>query len=87
MFDEEQCIKFLLKNKIINEQKNCQYCNSELYYRKKLYTCKNANCNKSISVLNNSLFSNSHLQCCNIMFIGYLWLSKVKYTSISYITK
>ena len=85
LFDEESCIKFLIDKQIIIKPEKCD-CESEIYRTKKIFRCKNKNCNKTISIFRNTLFSKSKLKYSEIIFIGYLYLCKLKYTSISYMT-
>src|SRR5437868_3832536 len=85
LFNEESCIKFLIEKQIIIKQDICE-CKSEIYRTKKIFRCKNKNCNKTVSIFKNTLFSKSKLKYSEIMFIGYLYLCKLKYISISYMT-
>jgi hypothetical protein len=85
IFDENECIKFLIDNNLIIKPQNCYNCNSiKLYRDKKIFKCNT--CKKSISIFNNSFFANRNLACNKVLLIGYLWLTKANYTTIKSIT-
>jgi IS1 family transposase len=85
-FDEERCIKFLKEKKILREVKKCSICESHVYQEYRSYRCSNKECRKYISIFNDSFFFNRNIRCSELMFVGYLWLCKNKYTSIKMIT-
>jgi transposase-like protein len=87
LFDEKKCIEFLFENNILNKIQKCQYCESSIYKEKKLFRCNNIKCRKTISIFKNTFFSKHHLACNDTILIGYFWLSKANYTTISSITK
>lgn len=84
--NEKKCIKFLFENDILYKPKSCLYCSSSLYREKKLYRCNNRQCRKSISIFKDSFFAKNHLPCSDVMLIGYFWLCKANYTSITQMT-
>jgi transposase-like protein len=87
LFDEEKTIEFIFEKDLIHKPKYCSNCNNKEFSRyKKLFRCKNKDCKKAVSILKNSFFEKSKMQICDILLLGYLWLNKVKYTSISLMT-
>jgi hypothetical protein len=85
-FDEEECINFLLEKDILKNKQNCEICNSQVTRYTNYYRCKNRDCSKIESVFKNTIFFNSNIKCCDILLIGYFWLCKLNYTSISMMT-
>src|SRR5260364_175551 len=86
LFNKKNCINYLIDKRVINKITNCQHCNSENRYYKKLWICRRANCNKFVSVFKNTFFSKANLNCSTILLIGYLWLNKIKLIRITEIT-
>lgn len=86
LYNENDCINFLFDKGIINKFKKCLQCGSSLYVERKLFRCSNTRCRKSFSVLKNSCFENNHISCSDMMLLGYYWLCKANYTTISNIT-
>src|SRR5437868_2170219 len=87
LFIEKKCLNFFLENNIIKRPEKCKSCNSKMNKaRKLLYKCSNKECKRAISLFDNTFFSNQHLKCNDILFLSYLWLSKVNYTSIANMT-
>src|SRR5260363_432843 len=87
LFNEKNCINYLIDKGVIKKIMNCQHCNLENQYYKKLWICKKANCNKSVSVFKNTFFSKANLNCLTVLLIGYLWLNKIKLIQITEITE
>jgi len=85
-FNEEKCINFLLEKKILKNKLSCEICNSEVTRYINYYKYKNRECNKTETVFKNTIFSNSNIKCNDILLIGYFWLCKLNYTSISMMT-
>jgi transposase-like protein len=87
LFDEQECIKFLIEKEIIYKIENCEICNSEIYQDKKVYRCRNKECKKAVSIYTNSFFAQNHITCTDILLLGYYWICKARYTTISMITR
>ena len=83
-FDEKKCIEFLFEKNILKPKTNCNTCNSKTKHVDKIY--KYNNCNTTVTIFKESIFSNCNIKCCDILFIGYLWLCKLNYTSINMMT-
>jgi hypothetical protein len=86
LLKQDACIEFLIEKDIIKKQEKCQYCDSLVFKYKKFYRCKNTNCRKLVSVFKDSFFSKQHLQCSDVLTIGYYWLLKTKLIQIGTIT-
>ena len=84
--DEESCIEYLINNKVLYKHPKCVKCRKATYRYKKIWKCKGKNCNWSISVYNESIFTSSKLTANRIVYIGYLWLAKCPNNSIQLIT-
>ena len=86
-FNENKCIDYLFEKKLINQPTSCNLCNYNLYRYQKTFRCINPNCRKSISIYKDSFFSKHHIYCNNILFLAYLWLTKIRCKETRDITK
>jgi IS1 family transposase/phage antirepressor YoqD-like protein len=86
LFEEKECIKFLLEQNILKNQTCCNLVMNR-GSNVKYFRCKNQNCNKTITIFKNSIFEKSRICCSNILLLAYLWLCEVKYKSISITTR
>ena len=84
--DEESCIEDLINNEVLYKHPKCVKCRKATYRYKKIWKCKGKNCNWSISVYNESIFTSSKLTANRIVYIGYLWLAKCPNNSTQFIT-
>jgi len=84
--DEESCIEYLISNEVLYKHPKCVKCRKSTYRCKKIWKCKGKNCNWSISIYSDSIFTSSKLTANRIVYIGYLWLAKCPNNSIQLIT-
>lgn len=75
-FDEEKCISFLKEIDVIIQPNECSHCGGKIKETKKLFKCTQTQCRKSKSIFENTFFKKSHLKCNEVMYLGYLWLTK-----------
>ena len=83
---EENCIRFLFEDNILNNYDKCMQCNIgniKIYdYAPKQWRCTNYNCLKAVSIFKDSFFSKSKVKCNDLMRICYKWLAGQKYNDI-----
>lgn len=86
--DEAQCIHFLFQKGIFYSEKSCPDCVNSmvLYINRKSFVCPKKNCRREISIKKSSFFEKHTLPCHKILFLGYLWLTKVSSSSIHQLT-
>lgn len=77
-FNEDYCNQFLFDNGLYYNQRLCPDCNIEMvfYNSSHSFRCPKKGCNRKISMKSNSFFSRCRLKSCEVMHIGYMWLSK-----------
>lgn len=82
-FNEESCISFLFEKEIFFKESICRACGTmmKLNLKKMIFKCGKKMCRKGISVRNGSFFVSHKLPCSKILFLGYLWLTKVPISS------
>jgi ISXO2-like transposase domain len=81
---EEECIDFLFEEDIL-EESLCLLCDSNVRREKKIFRCMNQGCRKTVSIFANTFFAKNHLNCSNVMLVGYYWLCDSNYTAIQII--
>lgn len=84
--EEEIAIQFLLDSNILFNNVRCTNCNGPTKRKRNLWVCIKKSCAKAISIFKGSFFQNSKIKCNEVLHIAYLWLAKVKATSIITIT-
>ena len=84
--NEEACIEFLFLYEILYSLPKCLKCRKKTYRNKILWKCKDYNCNWSISIYKDSIFTQSKLPAHRTMFVFYLWLAKCSSSSIELVT-
>jgi transposase-like protein len=72
--NEDRCIEFLQSHSVFYEHDSCLSCGGRIVLKNKIYRCTTKNCRKKVSLLHNSFFAGSKLRCCEMLYIGYLWL-------------
>jgi hypothetical protein len=82
LFDDEKCVEYLLEEQIIRTLTNCSTCLQALRLEETHWRCTSRSCRKKISIFKNTMLSNSRLSPSKFILVGYLWLSKIKPTSI-----
>ena len=80
--DESKCIEWLIENHIVDILDKCERCNDDIRLSGTTYHCRSRNCRKQFSLFRRSFFSQSKLNCNEILLIGYLWLGGSRYTQI-----
>ncbi|RIB27877.1 hypothetical protein C2G38_2159525 [Gigaspora rosea] len=87
-FDEKECIKFLIKEKLLKPSEKCQFCNGEtyLYLKYNVFRCKKNDCKKMVTVFKNTFFSQHRLKYNDILLIGYFWINKLRIQQIHKMT-
>lgn len=82
--NEEACLSFLFNKGIFYKSRACPTCqlNMTLYMNKKLFICPKRGCRRALSIKKGSFFAGHNLPCSKILFMAYLWLSKVSSSSI-----
>ena len=83
LLDEEKCTDALFEYGILNLRSPCAACGPSMKRTRKLFRCRSASCGKSISIFRDSFFANTRLKCCEVLLIGYLWLSNATSTTIA----
>src|SRR5689334_4547813 len=88
LFNEDECIQFLFDNQIFYNSIACSNCGSRMACKmeRKAWRCNTKQCRREISIKKDSFFYKQVLSCSEILFIGYLWLQKLKVTSIQSMT-
>ena len=86
LFNEQNCIQYLLEKNIIKRVERCSKCNIETRFYQRYFICRDRTCQKSISVFDQTFFSKSNIKCCDVLLIGYLWINKLKYQRIKDMT-
>jgi hypothetical protein len=84
--DEAKCIDFLQSHNIFYKQTACAECGGNLSLMGKKLRCTTKACHKSISLLRNSFFAQSRLDCNQMLYVGYLWLAGNTHASITTMT-
>jgi transposase-like protein len=77
-FNEADCISYLMQENVLFIRENCSFCLSTVRIEEKFWRCTNINCRKKISVFKNTLLSGVKLSASKFILFGYLWLAKVK---------
>jgi transposase-like protein len=82
-FNEESCISFLFEKEVFYRESVCRACGTtmKLYLKQKIFQCRKKMCRKGISIRNGSFFVSHKLPCSKILFLGYLWLTKISISS------
>lgn len=75
LFDEAQCISFLLETGVLTNRTVCIHCNGPVSRYALRFQCTRASCKKSVSTFAGSFFAGIHIKCCEVMHLAYLWLS------------
>lgn len=70
---------FLLENEIIYRNINCENCNEPMTRGATRFRCLKRTCRTEKSLYHESFFAGSKLTPCQIMLIGYLWISKTPF--------
>lgn len=76
LFNEEECIIWLLELGIISTDIICSKCGYSMKRFKNILRCRQKGCRKSISLYKGTFFAHSHLTCNEMMHFAYLWLTK-----------
>lgn len=82
LYDEERCVDFLIKNKILATREQCSLCKKPFHLQKHQGLWRCGKCKTSISIRKDSFFADHKISFSKILLIGYLWLTKVPTTSI-----
>jgi transposase-like protein len=78
LFEEDKCIDFLKANNVFYVALNCPKCN-QLMRRdenRARFRCGAAGCRLELSMRKHTFFFGSYLSCSQILFLGYLWLTR-----------
>lgn len=82
LFDEYACIQHLFQIGALYRERSCPEsgCGSAMIYypSQSAFVCPKKVCRKKIGFKANSFFAGCRLQCCQIMHLAYLWLSKAR---------
>lgn len=82
LHDEKACIDFLQEKGALDLPGCCRHCGGSLTRHGLFYRCGARRCRKAVSIFAGSFFAKSRLDCCEVLMIGYLWLTGGSYTSI-----
>lgn len=77
LFNEYACLHFLYDIGAFYRNRECTECETDMKYYSNLcaFVCPRKNCRKRISNRKNTFFSECKLQCSEIMYLAYLWLT------------
>ena len=78
----EACIDFLFAEGVLYTRPNCEACGGQMKRHAQIFKCTKASCRKSVSIFKGSFFSGSRLTCCEVMYIGYLWLTRCSHSTV-----
>lgn len=83
-FNEDKCIEYLINKNILKSDRSCPHCKIPMRIKvhEGRFRCPTKSCRKAISIRKDSFFENHKLHCSKILFMSYLWLSKVPTKSI-----
>ena len=81
-FNEDACISFLFNQGILIPRSSCQICCGVLKQYGLRFRCTRDSCRKSVSIFEGSFFAGQRLKCCEILHLGYLWLTGCSYQTI-----
>ena len=84
--DEDACFTYLLEQSALDRFETCPSCSGPTALYEKSYRCRARNCRKKISVLKNSFFAKSRLECKEVLLMGYLWLAGCSHKTIHILT-
>lgn len=89
LFDEAKCTDYLMRSNIFYMERTCSDCGvlMKYYNTDRKYRCPKRNCNKKISIRQNTFFAKSKIPMHKILHIGYLWLKGDSSDSIQKATK
>lgn len=78
LYDEDACLIFLQAAGVFYTTLRCPACSDEMpaNFVTGRFRCCRRSCNTVLSVRSHTFFFGSHLRCCQIMHLGYLWLNK-----------
>lgn len=76
-YEEDECINYLCNKNVFYEFINCPKCNDLMPrdIKRKAFRCNKRSCRNEVSIRKYTFFYGSHLNCCQILYLGYLWLS------------
>jgi transposase-like protein len=75
LFDEQKCIEFLFAEGILLIPELCYACGGRVNRNGQIFRCTRNSCRKATSIFRSSFFSKSRLRCCEVLHLGYLWLT------------
>jgi transposase-like protein len=81
--DEDACIQFLVDEGVFYTAFDCPSCGQPMtrYSQFRKFRCRRRACNTNVSFRVHSFFFGHTSKCSKILFLGYLWLTKVSVTS------
>ena len=71
---------FLKSNGVFWLPGSCSSCGRSMSIRGRMARCTSTGCRKAVSILTNSVFSNSRIPMNDALLLGYLWLSGATYS-------
>jgi len=86
IINEETTIIFLKEEGIVIIPAICPSCPGTLIRSRVTLRCTRSKCRITFSIFKNTFFSNMRIKCNAVIFITYLYLSKVSTTSILTLT-
>jgi transposase-like protein len=88
LFDDYSCRHFLVEQHAFYEALLCPKCGRQMDRRLERFTfqCPSGKCRTEFSMRKHTFFFGSMLKCCEILYLGYLWLNRVSVSSAIGIT-
>lgn len=74
-FDENNCIDWLIEQGVLKSLSVCTECSGNITGKGKNIRCTRNTCRKRYSIVGTTFFALSRLECCEVLYIGYLWLA------------
>ena len=85
-FDETYCIAWLIDSGVLHKPLNCTDCGGDVSGSEKNLRCTRKVCRKRVSLVSRTFFALSRLECCEILYFGYLWLANCTSDVIRHLT-
>lgn len=76
--DEKGCIEYLYHRGAFYKERKCVSCGKDMHYKANVefFICRGRGCRKKVSLKANSFFGRHKLTCCQILHLGYCWITK-----------
>jgi hypothetical protein len=86
LFNESNCIEFLFEEGILVVPQVCSHCGGLMRKHELMVRCTKDICRKAVSIFKGSFFAGQRLKCCEVLYLGYLWLTHCTHATIMHHT-